>query len=188
LSENPYSPPVRQNVAARQELHDDTASQQVSGGILVGLTIAIAIIAYVSVSSGVPSLISPFPLLVVVPFFFEVPGFAVPIIPALAFAVCHISHWRRKPRARLAIGLTILLWIVTPLNLVSLVAGWSYGIQYQGFAHTLFVVIVNATFAVVVWTMWWLATKPMNHRMQIAFGFMLFAWLSSFAFPWMGEI
>jgi hypothetical protein len=188
LIENPYSPPVGLNVAARQELHDANASQQVSRGILVGLTIAIAIIAYISVSSGMPSLIAPFPLLVLLPWFFGVPAFAVPIIPAFAFSVCHVSHLRRRPRERLAIGLTILLWIVTPLNLLSLVAGWSYGIQYQGFSHTLFVVIANAIFAVAVWTTWWSATKPMNYKMQIAFGFMLFAWLSSFAFPWLGEI
>ena len=176
------------DIAVNQNAGDDFASGQVSRGTLIGLTIAIAIIAYISVSSGIPSFVAPFPLLVIIPWFFGVPPVLVPMVPACVFAVCHFRHWKCKPRAQPAIGLSILLWIATALVPLFLIAGWSYGIQYQGFVHTVFVVIANAIFAVVVWTTWWLARTPKNYQMQIAFGFALFAWLSSFAFPWMGEI
>lgn len=186
MTENPYTPP--QSLDATP--HDDgpVIVRQVSHGELISLTAAIAAIAYISVSSGVPSSVSPFPIVVMIPWFLGVPSPFVPMIPAAAFAVCHVRHWRRKPRAKPALGLSILLWIVSVLVPLHLLVGWSYGVQYQGFTYCVVVAMVNAAFAGIAWIAWTLARSSGNYRMQIAFGFSLFAWLTSFAFPWMGEI
>ena len=186
MTENPYTP--QQNLDPPS--HDDgpVIVRQVSHGELISLTAAIAVIAYISVSSGKPSFVSPFPLFVMIPWFLGVPSPLVPMIPAAAFAVCHVRHWRREPKAKPALGLSILLSIVSVLVPLHLVVGWSYGTHYQGFTYCVVVATVNAAFAGVAWITWALARSSRNYRMQIAFGFSLFAWLSSFAFPWMGEI
>ena len=156
--------------------------------MLLALCAAIFAIAWLSVSTGVPKVQSPFPLLVIFPAFL---GFPLPLIAfALsgAFALSQLPHFNSNPRQKPNLVFTIVLLLITGLTALAIVAGWSYGIRYQGLFYCVFVTIANVVFAIAAWGLWWFTRTPDRYRSQVLFGFALFAWMSWYALPYMGEI
>ncbi|HEX4142183.1 MAG TPA: hypothetical protein VHY91_01425 [Pirellulales bacterium] len=144
-------------------------------------------VAMISCSTGVPTVTSPFPLLMVLPLFSRLPiGIAV-LIPVVWFFVilwpiCRSHRGPIPPRA------TILLGVTTGLSALCLALGWSYGLAYQGLQYTAWVTIINLVLIAALWICWVFLRRETVFGWRIAFGTLLFYWLFWFAFPYLGEL
>ena len=186
LIDNPYTPPTNRDSSTL--LHHGPTDRVYPRSVLLVLSAAISVIAWFSVSSNVPAYYSPFPLLVILPVFFDCPVSLVSAGAGCAFALTQLAHFRAAPKKSLNVGFTIALVLTTLLTTVSIVAGWSYGIEYQGLRYCVVVTIANALFTFANWGLWWVAQTAGRSRAQVVFAFTLFAWMFWYALPYMGEI
>lgn len=184
LSDNPYAPPTEAGATAPPAVIGPTLPTPV----LVSLCFAIAVITWASTSTGVPEVYSPFPLLVILPAFFGIPIPLIAIGSAGLFGVSLLRHFQGTPAPRPNRGLTVVLAMITGLTALSIIGGWSYGVEYQGANHTIAVTIANLIFAAIAWSTWTRARIPGRSRMQVAFSFTLFAWMFWYALPYLGEL
>ncbi len=184
VSDNPFAPPTEASVSVLPADIGPTLPTPA----LVLLCVAIAVITLVSTSTGVPKVYSPFPALVILPAFFGIPIPLIAIGSAGMFSASLLRHFQGKPAPRPNRGLTVVLAMTTGLTALSIVVGWSSGVQYQGSNHTIAVTIANLIFAAIAWTTWSWARIQGRSRMQVAFSFTLFAWMFWYALPYLGEL
>jgi hypothetical protein len=186
MTVNPYMPPS--SVYSPPHVQDVLAHGTVTRPVLIGMCAAIAGITCVSVSLGVPTLVSPLPLLVIVPVFNGIQAPVVAVLIAASFAITHFRHVKGIPRPKPHFGFTVLLAMTTCLTAIVLITDWSYSIGYHGRLYTIGVSIANLLCAAIVWSTWWASRTVGRYRMQVVFGFSLFAWLVSYALPYTGEL
>jgi hypothetical protein len=87
---------------------------------------------------------------------------------------------RKRTRAAAAvIGLLSLVWFR---------GGWDYGLKYQDFHYTLTTAIGSFVFAAAIAAI--LASRKRADRFtwSLTANFLLFAWLLTYAFPYLGEL
>ena len=87
---------------------------------------------------------------------------------------------RKRTRAAAAvIGLLSLVWFR---------GGWDYGLKSQDFHYTLTTAIGSFVFAAAIAAI--LASRERADRFawSLAANFLLFAWLQTYAFPYLGEL
>ncbi len=186
LIDNPYSPPVESDspAIAKSILTRPTFSPTT----LSAFCVVIAAITWTSVSTGVPAICSPFPLLVIIPVLLGIPLPLIVVASGGLFAITHFGHFQGAPKPKPNLVLTVALVLTTALTTLEIVWGWSYGMHYQGLRYCIFVTIANSVFASVTWGLWWAARTPGRYRAQVLFGFALFVWTFWYALPFMGEI
>lgn len=150
----------------------------VTGGLLLFIPAAQGYIF------GVPQPYAPFPL----PFTFAILafGFGATIIPSILFFVfCHRLFTGNPKTSIYIFGIAIILGI---LSIVWFILSWDYGTHYQGFSHTLTVLILNCVvYLSSLFLLIWGKDRP---SFPVAFTgqWLLFAWLTWVAFPWLGEL
>ena len=152
-----------------------------------------------SIVAGVPTIWSPFPLLNVMSGFMVA---ATPInSPDVPFKTLWLSamaaipltliffFWSRRPVAESLVPMRsiILLAVVVGLSVACFVAGWSYGVHYQGLSHTASLACINAAFTLVAIAILIKHKSSPSRHGSLAFHGALFVWLTWFAFPWLGE-
>jgi glucan phosphoethanolaminetransferase (alkaline phosphatase superfamily) len=167
---------------------------------LIGTAALVFVGGTLSILAGAPTIWSPLPLINVI-FGFMVAatplnGADVPLrtlwlsaVAALPITLAFIA-WSKEPILRGAIPRRsiVLLAVVIAASLLFFVAGWSHGVQWQGFRHTAALAAINATFGLVP------VAALLKHRSSLApgsslvFHGALFLWLTWFAFPWLGEL
>ncbi len=135
---------------------------------------------------GVPTLLCPMPLLLVLPGFLGAPGPVVAAIPALVFWSLGWSLFKR--RERMGLGPLIFYWVLGALNVVMLITSWRYGLRYQGVVHTTTVAAISVLLGtcglgLALWT--W--RRPLFAR-HLAAHWLLALWLAWCAFPYLGEL
>jgi hypothetical protein len=138
-----------------------------------------------------PRVLSPMPLLTMIPVFalghWELRWLISPI-PFGTFILMNSYLLRTSSAEPLPKRFPCLLGLATALSVLYFILGWKDGIRYQGASYTLASAVINAWFLLVLWT-WWLAVR---HRasMTAALGFatLLHSWLFWFAFPYLGEL
>lgn len=139
--------------------------------------------------SGVPTLISPFPSLTIIPAFFlasaRLHPLAVLIPTALFFLWCpKLFQGQERPPNRSL----IFLGILTALTGIFFIDNWSYGVQYQGAVFTYGICAANTAWIILLWSVFiWARNKSSFHANLLAH-FLLFAWLGWYAFPYLGEL
>jgi hypothetical protein len=153
--------------------------------------LGLAVIAYIGAFvSGVPTIFSPLPALTVIPaLLLSRPplDYAVVLIPTLLFLAWNpqlMRHESKIPKRTYA-----LFGVLAVLSILYLAASWKWGLQYQGPQFTAIICSIN--FA-------WIGFLTLAFRRCLkntpTFGtsvfiqWMLFAWLSWCAFPWLGEL
>jgi hypothetical protein len=186
MTVNPYMSPT--TVASPSALPDMSSRGTVAKSILIGMCAAIAGVSCVSVSAAVPTIVSPFPFLVIMPVFNGIPVPVVAVLMAVSFAISQFRHFKNTPRAKPHFGFTVLLAIVTGLTAFGLIADWSFSMGYHGALYTIGVSIANLLCAAIVWSTWWASRTTGRYKMQVVFGFTLFSWLVSYALPYTGEL
>lgn len=142
--------------------------------------------AWQSISEGVPELLSPLPLLVILPGLCFLPlALATPVI---TFAILHADVTRRRAIEPIPLRSFVLLCLATLGSTFWLGAGWSCGLDYQGTRYTCGIIAVNLAFLAVLWLMWLTLRRDCPFNLRLTFGILLQYWLFWFAFPWLGEL
>jgi hypothetical protein len=157
-------------------------------GVVVVCALSTAACGWLSVSAGTPTLISPLPLLIILPALFGVPFLLVMAIPVNVFVILHFDCFRLRPAAQVPWRFPILLAIATACSALWLVGGWPYGLKYQGRTFTIGIIAINVILIAALWCVWLIARRTRSFGWRIAFGTLLNYWLFWSAFPWLGEL
>ena len=157
-------------------------------GVVAICALSTAVGVWISIPTGAPTLISPWPFLLIFPALCGVPIPIVVAIPVLVFVILHWDEFRRRPSARIPHRFSMLLAIATGLSASWLAGGWNYGLDYQGREFTIWIVAINVALIASLWFLWVVARHTRSFGWRIAFGTLLHYWLFGFAFPWLGEL
>ena len=162
----------------------------------VAVLLALAIILLGALSMGLfgggsPTLLAPAPIPHVLLVIAGVPAFASVLIPALLFVI-----WNPRPFTdRLEGSLPafpkrtwVLLAVLAAGSAAWYVGGWKLGVDYEGFRYMMFCAGVSAVYFALSLVMATIASRRRNVNANIASHFFIFAWLSTYAFPWLGEV
>jgi hypothetical protein len=152
-----------------------------------GLTLVIP--AWIGVVTPAPTPLHPMPLLTVVPAFI-LWGWnfrAAVVVPVGLFFA-----WNPKllvGSARIPKRSYALLVVLTVLTIVSFVEGWPLGLRYQGLEYTRLVCALNCVWLACIWSIAVHASRVgPSFKLNLLFHWIVCAWLSWYAFPYLGEL
>jgi hypothetical protein len=140
--------------------------------------------------SGVPTILCPFPLVTILSaFLLHGQGSlkAAVAVPTLLFFAWHPGLFRGD--AKIPKRSYVLLIVLILLSIADFIAGWNWGLQYQGPQYTHAVCAINvawAVFLLLAFARSW--KKPPSFVYSLFLHWMLFAWLAWYAFPYLGEL
>ena len=155
------------------------------------LSSAGAVLVVIAQSSGLffggsPSILSPLPLPLVLPMLLGLPALAALLIFVVLFLVWRPSLLSGDPDV--PVRTLILYTVMGALSAVWYILGWKYGIEYEGHSFTLICALASAAcFLIVGFSLWRARVEPTFYKALI-FQTLLFAWLGSYAFPYLGEL
>jgi hypothetical protein len=134
---------------------------------------------------GTPTLASPYPLPLTVLMFFGVPV----ILLAAAFGgLFYLASCRVGPnRARLGWGAVVGLLIAALASAGDFTSGWSNGLTYQGAHFVVGSLAVSTTLVVGLILLLIRNRSRPTPITALAFYILLFAWLGTYAMPYLGE-
>lgn len=133
-----------------------------------------------------PTLSSPYALPLIVPLgFFGFPRFFI----ALVYGATFLAWSNQLLHGRLEIPRRsrVLFIVSTLLSCTLFVLGWHVGLQYQGRTYVLWSAIFAAAGAAVLLVLLEWNRRTPTFANSALFHFMLFAWLGTYAMPWLGE-
>jgi phosphatidylserine synthase len=134
---------------------------------------------------GSPNIVAPYPILLV---FLAFEGMPLPIVLAafLAFFwLWSVQLFRGKPGVPRR---TVILMVITAgLSIAYFVTSWDYGLRYQGMTYNVVCALASALLLVGCALVFWRARKHASFGKSLLLHTLLFAWLASYAFPYLGE-
>jgi hypothetical protein len=140
--------------------------------------------------SGVPTLYSPLPTLTILPALvlsrWHLESLAV-LVPSILFFLWSPGLLLNQ-RPNLPKKTIVLLGLLTVLTVVDCVLEWKYGVRYRGTRYTVLVYIINAMWLA---SLWWTVVRSQRQpsfKGNLFSHWLLFAWLSWYAFPYLGEL
>jgi len=153
-----------------------------SAGLVLGL---VASQSLGLLGSGAPSIFAPAPMLLVYLLFFGVPF-------SLAIGMFVLLFWIWHPRlfagaVDIPARTIVLAAVSTLLSVLAFVTGWQYAVEYQGHRYAVICLIVSALLFAMCAVSLWGARKNPSFRASLGAHTLLFAWLGSYALPYMGE-
>jgi hypothetical protein len=149
------------------------------------LLVAIAAHAMGVFGDGATTLKSPYPLPLTILAFVGVPVSLLAILfGGLFYFTCRRAS---VDKPRLPKGAAVALSVATIASVGHFVASWSYGVEYQGKAFLYSCVCINAIAVLGLFSIWVLNHRSAMPLSAVAFYFALFAWLGTYAFPYLGE-
>jgi hypothetical protein len=158
-------------------------------GTVLALAVMVATLAAHSLGlagDATPSLSSTYPLLLIVPLgFLGVPT----VLIALIFGACFILWSSQLFHGRFEIPRrSLVLFVISALlSCILFVVGWRFGLQYQGRSYVFWsATLAAAGAALMILLLEWNRRAP-SVANSVLFHFVLFAWLCTFAMPWLGE-
>jgi hypothetical protein len=151
--------------------------------------LSLIIVAMVGLfSAGTPTLYSPFPTLTVLPAFLLPTGmhWAAVLVPSVLFFGWnpHLFDGQMSLPKR-TIAVVALLSALTPL---AFFLEWTDGLNYQGLHHTVALLIANLLWLGLLWWSTVRAARRHSFAGNLLTHWILFAWLSWYAFPYLGEL
>jgi hypothetical protein len=149
------------------------------------LLVAITAHALGVFGGGVTSLKSPWPLPLTLFAFFGAPRLLLALLfGGLFYFVCRRAI---SDKPRLSKGATVAFAVTTIASVGYFIASWRYGMEYQGRSFLYACVCVNVAAILVlllILIFHYRKTAPLS---ALAFYFVLFAWIGTYAFPYLGE-
>jgi hypothetical protein len=140
--------------------------------------------------SNVSMFLSPLPALTIIPTFLldaiHLQAIAV-VIPAILFFAWNPGLFKGS---NLIPKRTYLLFLImAALSVVWFIGGWKYGLQYQGPTYTHLICALNVAWLAGLGAFLFLRRKSdPSFASNLAFHLLFFAWLSWYAFPYLGEL
>jgi hypothetical protein len=168
-------------------------SRLVTLGCGIGLVIP-ALIGLGWLGSGSPTLISPLPVLTIVPAFLLAGLFRdaaffkiVSVLPTLLFLAWNPSLLRGE--AKIPKRSYVLLSTAIVLSVAYFIASWKWGIQYQGIRYVHTICAINLVWIAFVGGVFALSLKrSSSFGLNLFLHWIFFAWLAWYAFPYLGEL
>jgi hypothetical protein len=150
-------------------------------------------VSYASISANEPNAYSPYSLATAIPliwFHEAIRGGIIDIIlgtlaiPAFYVLWCFplLKGQNQIPKRTKIFSMLLVL-----LSLFSLVGGWLYGIEYQGYTHTVLMILFNLCFWTLLFILALKNARTTSYKTNFLFHSTLFIWLAWVAFPWLGE-
>ena len=134
---------------------------------------------------GSPTFASPASLLLVIPAFMSVPVLLVIFLAMVSFCAWCWQLFPGHPKVPLR---SLVLFVVAAiLSLSWYVVGWRSGLQYEGFGFTVACAVASAVLFVACGFMLWRARVQPSWALSLLSHAILFFWLFSYAFPYLGE-
>lgn len=157
--------------------------------LLAGSLLALAI--WLSVNANVPKIWAPFSVVLVL-ISWNLPHLGIASLPIILF-IAPVFMWSWNPsaftgKASIPKRSFVLFLVTVALSGWHYFAGWSYGVRYQGQNHTFGVFALSIAQVVGLLLIGKLALKSPSFRTNLAFHWLLFAWLMTYAFPYLGEL
>jgi hypothetical protein len=153
--------------------------------LVSGLSLVIPL-AFMMFSKDVPSELYPLPVIVAIPALLGL-GYAATAGPMLLFFLWNPGLFRGE--VKVPKRSSVLLVIATVLSVPWFVAGWKYGLQFQGSRYNYSVLAINVAWLAGLWAMIARSRKvEPSFRANLFLHWMLFAWLAWYAFPYLGEL
>jgi hypothetical protein len=135
-----------------------------------------------------PSILAPMPATLAIPAFFTADrpiGWLVLALPGVAFLlwVLPVRDWSSAIPKRSS----VLVRVVGVLSAAWFAFGWHWAIHYQGWTYTLVTALLSL--AALVWLERLRARQAADpgYRRWVFYHCLLFVWLFTYAFPWLGE-
>jgi hypothetical protein len=88
-------------------------------------------------------------------------------------------------RVRWLVGFTVVLAVA---SIVWFLLNWRYGLKYQGMSAMLGYLVISAIWVAIVLVGLWFVNRSGSWWAHLALEFLAFAWVVTFAFPWLGEM
>jgi hypothetical protein len=157
--------------------------------IVWSLAVVIAAIAAHSLGvagDGMPSLSSTYPTLLIVPAFFGLPRLLIAAAYGASFALWSKQLFHGSPEIPQR---SFVLFVVSGLlSILFFVAGWEFGVKYQGATYVTWSLGFTVAGAVVlILLLEWNRRVP-RWATSALFHFVLFGWLCTYAMPYLGEM
>jgi hypothetical protein len=159
--------------------------------VMIPLGLSLVVPAWIGLfSASAPTVYCPFPTLTILPAFalsrWNLQFLAV-LVPTFLFFLWNpglLVHQRSNmPKRTIA-----LLGLLTVLTIVNFVVEWNYGMQYRGAHHTIVVYFINLMCLAFVWSAVVHCWHQPSFKANLLSHWLLFAWLSWYAFPYLGEL
>ncbi len=153
--------------------------------------ILVAFFAWLSVSSGAPTIFAPINFLVLGPTWLSVPLSPLSGVAGLLFVPVLCLIWclpvfrggEEVPKRSL-----VLLILAIAASAANLVFGIDYGLRWQGHSYVLGVSIISIALWVLLAALAWFARRKPTQVLNTTFHIALFCWLAWYALPTLGEL
>ena len=144
------------------------------------------LVLYQALNSGLPEPWAPGPIYLIILLWSGIPGLIV-------LSLGTIAMWSWNPavfwgKLEVPKRSYILFGVLALLSAWQNIISWPDGKRYQGETHTIIVTIINL---LLITTLIGLGIKAWHKptlAKNMAFHWLLFAWLVSYAFPYLGEV
>jgi hypothetical protein len=145
-----------------------------------------AMFSWLTISSGAPTLGSPYNLPVVLVALIS----GSVLLASLLIPIVFLAWCWPVLRGASVVPLRSIVLLVLSIELSTAwhFVGFDYGIQYQGQDYVTGVVIVNILFAVLLVTLAALGRRHPQYWRNLAFHLAFFTWFGYYAFPYLGEL
>lgn len=122
----------------------------------------------------------------IIPAFLDLPIAIAVGAPAIAFAALCWQLFRGV--AAVPMRFKVVFWLCTALAVCGYVIGWSYGVKYQGFTHTVGCALAASMMATAVALLVHLPAKNQrSFASSLAAQALFFVFVVTYAFPYLGE-
>jgi hypothetical protein len=158
-----------------------------------GIAPVLVVLSWLTISTGVPTVLSPLNLVVMLPLMFasewlnyRAVVLAILVVPLFYCVWCYPA-WTNRPEVPLRS--LVLFAIFAILSAIYLATSYLYdGVDYQGRAHRIALAVINICWYVAILGLAIAGRRRPTYGMNLAFHAALFSWLAWYAFPWLGEL
>ena len=159
---------------------------QVSPIVLAALFFALVVVSWLSVLAQVPTWWSPYPVLQVFLVTSGLPQWLALAVLPLVFLALHVIPVIKPYKGRMW-HLAVPMALLTIVTLVVFTLNFQMGVIRHGLFYTVFLAAMNALILSFFWIKWAAWRNAASSRRLITLGFVVFIWLSWFAFPYLWE-
>jgi hypothetical protein len=152
--------------------------------LLAGCSLLVPFLFWPHSGDG-PTVLYPFPALVLISMVFQLRWAAI-AVPMVLFFVWNPGLFSRE--VEVPVRSYVLMAIATMTSILWFAAGWKDGLIVQGARYNYSVLMVNIVWVAMVWVMLVRSRKAEpSFKANLLLHWMLFAWLAWYAFPFFGE-
>jgi hypothetical protein len=157
-------------------------SATLSAAVLLG---AASVQAFGAFGGGSPTLASPGPLPTTLAAMLGAPWFVISLIVSGSFCLWCKQLFMRQ--TTIPLRTWILFFGTTALTIAWYLAGWAYGLEWEGEFFTYGCAMISGLLFLACALFFYLAKQRKSFPASLAAHFVLFVWIFSYAFPWLGE-